>query len=231
MGRFGFRAVNKTTGSIQIDDQYWNLAVLAKSSITSNSTPEADTSRYLATITVTSSEPPILGVVCSGYVGLWKVAKSGTSWTFTYFTETASQAMTVFRFGKPADLGPGWGVRIKRGGSIRYDSRHQYARVAGVQSGTGLSAGSASYDSAKTYAIVHSLPAGQWNYTVQAIGSNFTSTESRSLMMATASSGTVAWKNVLFFLQLIPAGVTGPARVYNQIYAKWAWLVLDVTGY
>jgi len=230
--RWGARVKHGSSRAVQIDDQYSNLALLQKATLSASSSIEVDSSRYKATITVTSVDTPVLAISSTATVALWSVARSGSDWTYTFYADTAGASITAYLFGKPTVLGAGWGARIKRGGVICWDNRHRYARIATVISGTGIGGGSSTLTSGKTYAVVIGLPAGQWDYVVQAIGgSGFTSTETRQLLGVSIASNVIAWSSFTCMFQLIPGSVAGPARSYNRLYGKYSFLVLDVTNY
>lgn len=141
MGQFGFRVRNSATGSKQIDGNFYNPALVLKQAITSGSSQAPGTGgssvTSLATITVSSPSLPLIAFRSSTTVSPAGVTRSGNNWTFSFFASGLSQTITVYVFGEPPALGSGWGLRIKKGGVVTFDSRHRYLRRVARNAGPG----------------------------------------------------------------------------------------------
>lgn len=149
----GFRIRNKATGSKQIDQDFYNPALISKQTITSSSSQAPGTGgssiTSLASVTINHPVLPLVAIRSSAVTAPAGVQRSGDNWTFSFYVSGLSQTITVYVFGQPPALGPGWGHRIKKNGVVMWDSRHRYVRRV-ARSGTG----SGSEPSGKTYAAI-----------------------------------------------------------------------------
>lgn len=123
--------IRNSSGSIQIDDQYFNYAIIARGDITLVPPPSGNA--YLAasaTVRISAQSPMIaiqapngtalVGAVTSAGAGLWDVTILGSTQTLTYFVlDQCPQAGSH-----------GVGLRIRRAdGQIAFDSGFFYPKV------------------------------------------------------------------------------------------------------
>ncbi len=127
---FGVR-IRNTAGSVQIDDQYFNYAIIARGQITL--VPPSGATPYVAataTVRVAAQNPiiaiqtpngtAVVGAVTPAGAGQWDVTILGSTQTLTYFVlDQCPQAGSH-----------GVGMRVRRSdGQIAFDSGFYYPKV------------------------------------------------------------------------------------------------------
>lgn len=247
MARWGIE-IRNTAGAVQIDDRFADLAFIAKGSVTTGAATSYGASssaqRSSATLSIVSVEMPVLAIACAFPATLEFVShNAGTNtWTFTFYAEGGSRTITWYRFDLPPAVGTaGWGVRVISGGSIKYDSRHRYARIAGRVAGTytpgsvGAAGPSLSLTAGRTYAILLGQKTGNNAQAVVNTGANSYQINNSSYRLAPYISGASLGSRLL----LVSAGSgnytvpPAPPPPQSWEFANWnySWAALDVTGY
>ncbi|MGC4250439.1 MAG: hypothetical protein QM605_02940 [Sphingobium sp.] len=220
---------NPATGSKQIDQNFFNLALVSKQTITSAATRVAGLTRELsyAEITINSTIFPIVAIACAyGYLPV-SVSKSGNDWTFGYWVDGLSRSITCYVFGQPAALGPGWGMRIKKGGQVMFDSRHRYLRrVARVSIGN-----NGTLASGRTYASTVSNTGLYYTKQVEYLGGSLwrvTEAQSRGVITVSGTSWGYGQSSLNAYFQ--ETGINpGASATYNSPAQQAS--ILDVTDY
>lgn len=243
MARWGTRITNSATGSVQVDDLYSNMALISKTTITTGTSFMTGGSISTGTITYTATELPLIAFSCGSPAAVYTIARneSANTWTFTFVAEGASRTITCYEFGAPPSLGPGWGARIKSGGTVRYDSRHRYARVSTSLRGT--------FDTDNNYGKTgpgNTLPTG---LTCAVMMGGLTSLSGMivvpdsggyhiyddfAALLISVNSNMIASK----YLRLVhnhsyypvPPSPNPPSTWYLK-QQQYSWAILDVTGY
>lgn len=133
----GFR-VRNASGSIQIDDRYFNYAIIARGQVTPVS-PPAGSAYLIGTVTfrVTAQSPMIAIQAPNGNALVGAVTPVGNGqWDVTILGQT--QPVTYFVLDQCPQAGSkGPGLRVKRAdGSIAFDSGFYYPKVVYYSSGT-----------------------------------------------------------------------------------------------
>ena len=225
--RWGFRIRHPQSGAVIIDDKYSNLAFRQKVSLTTGAIVAGGAS----TVSFTYSSPtmPMVAITCSKPTTLWSVARSGNNWTFQFYAQGASATITAYVFDDPAALGAGWGARIRSGATIRYDSRHKYARPVNRLAGSS-GAPNAAIAAGKTYAVAPGRFTGEFRSEVMPWeGGNWDQTVTTEAMGVSFSGNQITSALVqLFAASSSGSGTLPPAWLYQ--YPTYEWLVLDVTG-
>jgi hypothetical protein len=247
MGRYGTRIRNRQTGSIQIDDLYANMALRSKTTLTVSAGLVGDNLRSAA-FTFVASELPVVAFQCSAPTFLaWVTRDNGSnSWTFTFWSYTASASTTVacYEFGEPPVLGPGWGMRIMRAGQVKYDSRHRYARIASTLRGEfdtasdpGSSGPAANLPAGATYAIVMGSRTGRSNRLITPVAgaqNGYNDNMSAAALGVAVNGASVSSQYLLtqFSTTFFPVPPSPPPPPgYNYRQPQYSWAVLDVTGF
>lgn len=249
MPRWGARIINRSTGSVQIDDLYENLALISKQS--QNSTPVAVpgvTGQTDATFTVVANEIPAVAFTSTSHGFLWNTQRNNTNNTWTFIIRLNSVGpvgVTFYAFDKPPALGSGWGVRITRGGVVKYDSRHRYARVRHTVRGNvdlvgtpyGGAGPSANLEGGRTYAVLIGTSPGRSTRYIQIQGG----TQQGYIDSRYASVFGVAVNGAVITSQHIPTYFDStflpvppsppPGNPYDNINSQCSWAILDVTGF
>lgn len=230
MADHGFRVKNATTGSKQIDQDYFNLALISKQSVTSASTPAPGTGGSatvsVASVTVNSSIMPRVAFASTHLVAPNSVERSGNTWTFYYYVAGLSRPITFYIFGSPPALSPGFGTRLTKGGMVRFDSRHRYLRRVARSS-----ASSGSLPGGATYAATLSNAGLIMDKQVQVISPSFyrvTEIVSKGGVMidgANWSSSMLSLRSALYESSTNP----GPSYSYSSPVGPVS--ILDVTNY
>lgn len=219
-------AVYNDAGTVQIDDQFANMALISKTNVTVGSSP--DYYRPAAIYTVVSATPPIVAIQSTHRVVLQNITRSGNTWTFTYYGGAIGNIVTCYLFNKPVYQGSGSGLVVyDASGNVTFDSRQKYARVHALLQGSGLSTQSFTYTAGRTYAAMQCKFAG-YRESVYTPGINYTQDRigmgiSFSSNVATISQVEIFTSNVYY---------PGSSTAYNrQDWLDYSWLILDVTGY
>lgn len=137
------------SGSIQIDENYKNVAFKSKSTLTLNGSGAGN-------FTISGTSPVIAYRSSSGVV-LVHATSSGSDWTF-YFRGPASASITYYVFDEPSsdDSGAPF-VVYNASGEPTFNSNERYMRVVDfvetTVDGTSYSQ-TETYPSGKTYAVV-----------------------------------------------------------------------------
>ncbi|GEM_PF-6981959 len=231
----GFQAFNTATGSVQVDENYANLALLTKVTITS-----AANGNWAATATLSVASPtmPVVAVQSAVFVQLFRVYQSGGNWTFVYHAASAGAAINCYVFGKPvAPSGSGAGLQVfDASGSLTFDSRLKYARVAQMISGASYASTPAvTLPSGRTYAAVQCRYAGEYELAVQeddgGPSGSLNQREDFRGGLGLRIAGNVATPGYFqVFYRLMPTTL----NVNDGYFVQWQpyqWLILDVTGY
>lgn len=148
---YGLRVKNAATGSIQIDQGYFNLAFIEKANLISGdgtSAPVGTAGALVSTGTYTcvSDDMPLIAFRSAYMMAPFTAFRSGNNWTFRFIFLGLQRPFTVYRFGKPPVLGPGYGIRAKTNGQVTFDSRHKYLRrAARIGPGTGTTPSGLTY--------------------------------------------------------------------------------------
>lgn len=127
---FGIQ-IRNTAGSIQIDENYKNLALVAKSTIVTT-VSGGGWSHVDLTI---SGVHPVLALRCTtAACYYYYVTNSGSSWTYRLFVNNATagaDTITYYVFDEPpAPVMSGFGMLVfNAAGEVTFDSRHKYLRV------------------------------------------------------------------------------------------------------
>lgn len=238
--------VTGTSGAIQIDQTYANLAVVQKGTLSwTVGAPQQDQiyGDSVSYTTPTIGHSPMIaftntsGVLVNFDYIATSVSGANTTWSFAFMGAKAdgsagTAAITYYIFDRPqASSGSTAGLKVYDGsGLLTYDSGYNYANIVGVQ-GASLPAGTAAqsytYTSGRTYAIVQGFNPSY--PTVSATG-------------APAGSGsTYLNENHFWGMQTIASGfsITPYYAFYqlsssNAVYVtrtQYSALVLDVTGF
>jgi len=245
MARFGARFKNAATGSVQIDDLYANMALVSKMTQTVGAPVGYDLRN--TTISFTGSEMPIIAFSATAPTFIaWVTNTSANVWAFTFstFTTNAADTITIFQFGDPPDLGPGWGIRIKRNSIVKYDSRHRYARIVTslrgdfeTASDIGVSGPSAAFASGKAYAVLMGSRTGRNSRVitpVQGTQNGYNDNMSSAALGVAINGGAITSRYLLtqystaFFP--VPPSPPPPAG-YNFNQRQYSWAILDVTNF
>lgn len=240
MARWGFRAVNRATGSVQIDGLYANLALISKATATTGAIvgpgPELEGAQYSQVVlpTITSAIMPVLALRCAVPATVFRVSRpSADQWVFTLIASGASRSIECFVFGEPPPLGPGWGMRLKQGSKVIFDSRHLYSRPVDSVSGTfdGVNAPSKTLPAGKTCAIVSANTTRRFVQIAQEIAGLQNVTWNNWILApyingGALNSGIITTRNGGTSYPLDPVRPS-----FDIFAAAYRWVVLDVTGY
>lgn len=110
-------------GDVQIDDNFFNLALSGKYSVACS--PSSSYTHGSLTVSGTS---PIVAFSGPGYVCLNSMSQSGTSFTFNFMVNTA-QTITVYVFDVPTSVGT-YGLQVfDDNGKITFDSSRPYMKI------------------------------------------------------------------------------------------------------
>ncbi|WP_313437309.1 hypothetical protein [Novosphingobium sp.] len=244
MARWGTRIKNRATGSVQIDDLYANMALISKQTQSVPVSASATSPSYTQWV-YSGAELPVLAFACTAPTFVHYVTRDNTAntWTFrigSYVTGSAVN-LTVYQFGSPPVLGPGWGMRIKPGGVVKYDSRHRYARVATTLRGeldwTAASGPSATMAAGSTYAVVMGNVTQRNTRTIQQQGGTQPGYIDglASFRYGVAISGNALTSRSVqtyFSTAFFPVPPSPPApSPYDYRNNQYSWAVLDVTNY
>lgn len=244
MARWGTRIKNRATGSVQIDDLYANMAFISKSAQSAPVSASATQPSYTDWV-FSGSELPVLAYQCAAPTFVHFITRDdgANTWTFrigSYVTGAATN-LTVYRFGTPPVLGPGWGMRIKRAGVVKYDSRHRYARVVTTLRGdvdfSAASGPSTTLPAGGAYAVVMGNVTQRNTRSIQQQGGTQQGyiDSIASFRYGIAISGTsLTSRSVQNFLSTtfipVPPGPPAPSP-YDYRNNQYSWAVLDVTNY
>jgi hypothetical protein len=228
----GFRTKN-ASGTLQIDQNYENLALRAKGTFTPG-TPWNNSKWRLGSFTVTGNTP-VIAWRASGPATLVSVSVSGTSVTYQFLIAAASGSIDWWLFDKPTyvAMATAPGIRIKNPstGVVVFDSRMKYMRVVGVISGDYASLvapAAASY--AGTPAVVVGNVAYQYvsNIVSQAGQPPYPWVDFIFYPMASFSGQQITWSTQQSdAINHIPSETKTNASQQDS----YNYLVIDVTGY
>lgn len=128
---YGFKVVNQSTGSIQIDENYKNLAFKSKHTVdctTQFITGQAPGS-FRGSLSV-SGTSPVVAISAADYACLRTCSESSGTWTFV-FSSKVSQSITVYVFDiPPSGSLPSHALLVKdASGNITFRSDLAYMRV------------------------------------------------------------------------------------------------------
>ncbi|KMS59969.1 hypothetical protein V474_07655 [Novosphingobium barchaimii LL02] len=236
MARFGARLKNRATGSVQIDDLYANMAMRSKATQTTTGTTEW---------TYYGANMPVIAIACASptFVNYVRRDDAANAWIFNLRTNTAggSASITCYEFGDPPALGPGWGTRIKRGGVVKYDSRHRYARIVTTLRGdldaTASTGPGVSLPAGKAYAVVMGNMTGRQTRTIIQQGGTqqgYTDGMASWAFGVSISGGAVSSQSIQTYYNStfipVPPGPPPPAA-YDRRMTQYSWAILDVTNY
>ncbi|APR53370.1 hypothetical protein CA223_05520 [Sphingomonas koreensis] len=160
-------------GVVQIDGEFYNLALVNKVVTNAATTAPPEFDAFLVSLTVTSPDYPIVGVACdTAFIALAFVNQTGSTWTFSYYSSSAGAEVTFYVFGPPTVITtPGWGIRLRKKGVIKYDSRHNYLVEAGLfESPPGLGDATAAMPGGRSYAAIQDRRAGTYNFNQEELG-------------------------------------------------------------
>ncbi|WP_211440914.1 hypothetical protein [Collimonas humicola] len=154
MSDFGL-TVYGDAGQVQIDHNYFNLAMTVKSS---GSFSPSDASQYsILTVTV-PAEIPIIAWVSTFPVGLKSQVNNGNgTWTFVLVCASAynGYGITYFVFDRPGGATSNWGLQVfDANGKKTFDSGYKYMKFRGNCLYQG-------YNASNATASLTGLPAGR----------------------------------------------------------------------
>jgi hypothetical protein len=243
MARWGARIKNASTGSVQIDDLYANMAFISKNTFTTGSTTLTGGNVSTGSITYTSTELPLVAFACTSPIAVNNVVRDNgaNTWTFVLVAEGTSKNITCYQFGEPPVLGAGWGMRIKRDGVVKFDSRHKYARIASslrgtfdVNSSVGSTGPTTTLTSGRTYAIMFGGLTSRRGTAYTPGSGGYTASDYLYGLLASVNSNVIASKFVVFTVNNtfypVPPSPPMPSS-WNRDQGQYSWAILDVTGY
>lgn len=121
---FGFRARNDF-GSVQIGDDYCNMAFLAKGRALSDGTTYP-----LITVTVTGENPQIFLRPTAGMASVRRVVNVGSAWTFYIGLGSGVPYCDWYVFDNPTVISERFGIRVRRAdGKVTFSSQFRYLRL------------------------------------------------------------------------------------------------------
>lgn len=206
-------------GQIQIDQLYKNLAVASSGTATTNNTIVSAVG-WTVTVSISSATSPIIAIASADYASVLQLAVSGSTYTWTItVTGYSAKTFSYWIFDAPSTSAASMGMRVWDASSnLVFDSGQKYMRIAGGQTPT--SAGSATYTSGRTYAVVTCSPGAIYDtYYEPSLPGDVTQLYMPEYKI---SSNVVYWQSELFTQY---PGYTTPSTDYGKI------LVIDVTNY
>jgi len=241
MAGWGFRSRNSATGSIQIDGENPNIALLGKGTITTGPVEPSSGVHSVGSISV-AGEPgrvPLIAVRCTAAVALASSSYDGGSgqWTFQVVAKGAARSVAWYAFGEPAAIAaPGWGVRIKKAGTVIWDTRDKPAVVVGELQGVrGATYPSTSLPAGKTYALLMAMTPESKTQSVTNTGFNSYRIENMHDRMGWSLNGaSVASENIRTLYASgdysVPPAPPPPGSWHIES-KRYHCLFLDVTGF
>lgn len=229
----GFVSYNSATGSVQIDETYFNLALVAKTDIVSAPSGEGG---YRAQVVVDSATPPAVAFRTPGgqRVALQQVTKAGTVWTYDFFTMGSGITITCYLFGLPVYQGGGSGLVVyNSAGQVTFDSRMKYARVHSIISGslgTVVDAPDVPLPAGRQYAALQALFAGSYELDDPGDGPSGIRTRSRDALGIGFTGDVTADLGPVVIFSLSGPGGSQEISEYH-VWPDYKWLILDVTGF
>lgn len=230
---------NYATGSVQIGEDYANLAL--RDIVTITSAPSSETGwGFRAQLTVNAPEYPVVAIRSTAYVQMHQVQRSGNNWTFTYFVSANAAAITCYVFGPPdvSALPAGYTLRLRNPstGQVTFDHRLKYARIDRDRSmaGSGFAGGSVSLPTGTTYAAIQCRYAGAYEHEVFEGGGHAGGVNSQIHMrrgLGIRFSGSTAQRGLLSVYNHMSPSTDSPGLKTFVEWLNWQWLLLDVTGY
>jgi hypothetical protein len=155
------------SGAIQIDDTYFNMAVLSSGVATMTTQYPGMTQGFYTTVSATSPDGSPLTLAIGApsdsriFVACFRVAVSGSTYTWTIIgagngISASGASFPFYVLGRPAAGSSGYGLRVRDGtGKITFDSGFKYARVLDVINTTySAAAGGVSYPYGENTAII-----------------------------------------------------------------------------
>lgn len=234
MADFGLRVVN-SSGYVQIDSTYKNLALRESGTVVSGGSSTGNTGWYAATPTTVAGTCPVIAFRASNTCFMRYSVVSGNQITYYFFCQGAGVSVQYWIFDDPAAATPSgsYGLIVKDGAGAKvFDSRLTYMRVIDALSGAASSAADDPWTNgfSRSYSGVPAVVQGQlFSEVLNAIVStppNFTVTASWIAGAVSFSGGAVTWKSVN------PNTVQSQTSVAptNQQHSNYDYLVLDVSN-
>lgn len=144
--------ITGTSGAVQIDELYKNLAVVASGSSTTD-TPNIF--GYSKDITLSSGTSPLIAIKCDSFHAVVGLAVSGASYTWTIAVDAPSgTSFDYWIFDSPSSSAATMGMLVwDASGALVFDSGLKYLRIADLKTISAAS-GSQAYTSGRTYAAI-----------------------------------------------------------------------------
>jgi hypothetical protein len=133
-------------GIIQIDQDYCNFVLAQKSTV--NTTTGVGGGGYITTVSLSNATNPLLAIQSTNGACTQRVSISGSTWTWTIYSQTYNQAVVCFIFDSSSSTSPGnVGFEVYRSdGSRAFHTSQSPFRPVG--------AGAATYTASRNYAVV-----------------------------------------------------------------------------
>lgn len=234
--------ITNPSGTIQIDENYANLAIIEKRTVSAAQGGAYD-SALKVDVTVTS-DFPFIAIKCARPCAITKIQRAGTSSTAIYTISVApsgnppwaSFPVDVYVFGRTKQFADGVGLQVfDSTGKITYDSNNAYADIVGMITSTTFPMNQADYvygTSANSYACVFGNIIGYTESQQVDLGTGFhTDYKERSTATVQSIAGGIRTAAMSYYLEVV-AGIPGdpdPFGTYKYTMSAGQILVCDVT--
>ncbi|SAK71373.1 hypothetical protein AWB80_03814 [Caballeronia pedi] len=232
MADFGLQVLN-SSGNVQIDSTFKNLALREKGTLTSGGSEQGNTGWYFASVTTAVGTSPIIAFRSSAKCYLRYSAISGSQITYFFHCQGSGVAVQYWIFDDPslATMSGNYGLQVFNNvGSVVFDSRTKYMRVIDTLSSPGSITGDP-IDSgiSRSYSGTPAVVQGQLRYIISnnAVGTppNVSVISVLTVPAVSFSGGAVTWKAdnpaTTQFTGNVPEG---------QNHTPYDYMVLDVSG-
>lgn len=230
----GFEVINDS-GSYQVDQNYSNLIMRAKGTAT---TSGYDGRCSRASVVVNNGVCPLIAVQGSGYVGLDRVTRSGSQYTFILYTAGGNgTSINYFVFDDYAHSSDRFGIEIFNAAEETvFHSSDKQLRVADVITSNyyGMNNGySVTLAAGRQYAVCFSAFCGITIFDrIPFSGMTFQETQSVNALGSRVASNVVTFGNILIYssVQYVQSPALFPINI-THVYEGSGILILDVTDF
>lgn len=214
--------VRNASGVLQFDQETLNYVVRQSGTVTCSTTwTTGGVTKYTTTIVYTSASYPMLAIASTSAVVHHETTVSGSTWTFKISSLTSGASVNYWVFDKATTSAASSGIRLYDASSnLIYETGKSVLRVNSVITG----AGSGTYTSGRTYAVIQGASGWQWSEV--AIGGG--NTRYRAWFISSKVLSNVVTTALSLFESYTFVGSPGVPSSYTPTNPKF--IIVDVTN-